>query len=168
MNSNLVNQIANASAFFLTPILLTISLTSFVFSQIEVAPKLGIYLTGSYSSTGFETINNTNGNVMFNLPIASLPGGRGGMNLGVSLTYNSKLFDLVTNEFYVPPSGYQGLIMRAKNSETGGWRYGTGYMLEQRKRPIVPEFHNNTNEICHASSTPDYKYFDMYKFVLTL
>lgn len=137
-------------------------------AQTEVAPKRGVYLSGSYSVSDFETVNNTNGNVMFSFPLASLPPGRGGMSYGVTLNYNSKLFDVRTDEFFVPPSGFEGEVMRAYKSETGGWRYGVGYRFEQKKRPVVPEFHNNTSEVCHSPAQPNYKYFDIYKFVLTM
>jgi RHS repeat-associated protein len=137
-------------------------------AQKEIAPKRGVYLDGSYSASGFDAVNNTNGNVMFNLPLASLPSGRGGMSYGVSLSYNSKLLDVITDESFVPPPNYQGIVMTTKKSETAGWQYGVGYSLEQKKRPVVTEFYTNTSDICYAQGQPNYKYFDMYKFVLTL
>lgn len=90
------------SKYLLIVIAITLS-TLATPAQKEVAPKRGTYLNGSYSISDFETINNTNGNVMFNLPLASLPAGRGGSSYGITLSYNSKLFDVRSNEFFVPP-----------------------------------------------------------------
>lgn len=168
LNYTAFKRLRRVSCGFVLTLLCLAFLSQHLLAQREIAAKRGVYLNASYSVSDFETINNTNGNVMFNLPLASLPAGRGGMSYGITLGYNSKLFDIRTDEFFVPPPGYEGEVMRAYKSETGGWQYGVEFKFEQRKRPAVPEFHSNSSEICHAPAQPNYKYFDMYKFVLTL
>src|SRR5690242_16022850 len=52
----------------------------------------GILPTGSYAVSDIETVNAQNGNVFLRIPIASLPPGRGGLQGGLSLIYNSKIW----------------------------------------------------------------------------
>ena len=59
-------------------------------------PERGFYPGGSYAIGDIETINTANGNLMLNIPLASLPAGRGGSaGPGVSLIYNSKLYNVL-------------------------------------------------------------------------
>src|SRR5215212_9505816 len=61
-----------------------------------LAQQRGTYAQGSYALSDIENINPVNGNLMFNLPLGALPGGRKGMGAGVGLHYNSKLYDSYT------------------------------------------------------------------------
>ena len=45
----------------------------------------------SYAPSQFESINTTNGNVLYALPLGNLPAGRGAATAGISLNYNSKI-----------------------------------------------------------------------------
>jgi hypothetical protein len=70
----------------------TLFLLLFVLTQLPTfaqSPTLGIPPFGSFSG-GFETINNQNLNVYFNIPIASSPGR--GMPLSLNLSNNSLIW----------------------------------------------------------------------------
>ena len=57
-------------------------------------PDHGFRAANRYASFGLDALNVTNGNLVVNVPIASLPSGRGGSpGYSVSLQYNSKLWD---------------------------------------------------------------------------
>ncbi len=138
-----------------------------IFAQRDETTKRGGQIGSSYSVSDIESINNTNGNVMFNIPVASLPAGRGGMSVGVSLTYNSKLWDVRSSQFVLPPGynqpSYVDSAMDLRKSEQGGWRYGIGYQFEQKERPFI----YGSGNPCDAPYTPNYAYIDKYKFVMT-
>jgi RHS repeat-associated protein len=71
---------------------------------------------GSYAATDIETIDTTNGNVMFRFPLGKLPMGRGSSpGPSISLLYNSKLW---TGTGLYP-------------SPDGGWRYNFEYRWEK-------------------------------------
>ena len=59
----------------------------------ERSPLRGILPTASYNLSEIETISNTNGNLTMAVPLAQLPPGRGGLSAGISLVYNSKIWD---------------------------------------------------------------------------
>ncbi|MEQ1923344.1 MAG: hypothetical protein ABL952_12630, partial [Pyrinomonadaceae bacterium] len=65
-------------------------------AQQGVNPDRGAKVGNAYAMGDFETINTTNGNLMLNFPVGSLPGGRGAIGGGISLVYNSKLYDMRT------------------------------------------------------------------------
>src|ERR1044072_1144586 len=50
-------------------------------------PKTGTYAGASFASSQIESVNITNGNLMVNLPLVSLPAGRNGLSAGVSVNY---------------------------------------------------------------------------------
>jgi hypothetical protein len=58
----------------------------------ESDPETGSKLGSSYSIGQFDTVNTTNGNLMFSFPLAKLPAGRGQAAAGIGLFYNSKLY----------------------------------------------------------------------------
>src|SRR5712692_5447914 len=59
-------------------------------------PDRGFMPYGTYALTDMEAINDYSGGVILKVPLASLPQGRGGMSAGLSLVYNSQLFDIKT------------------------------------------------------------------------
>src|SRR5262245_2266447 len=59
----------------------------------EKSPQRGFQPGNSYSLSQIETINTTNGNLMLNFPLGQLPPGRGTLSGGISLRYNSKIYD---------------------------------------------------------------------------
>ncbi|MDQ3918924.1 MAG: RHS repeat protein, partial [Acidobacteriota bacterium] len=100
------------------------------------SPQRGFSPATSYAIADIESVNTTNGNVGLHIPIASLPAGRGGFpGLGLSLIYNSKLWDtpisIVPDGTYDihdgTPNGRPQHYLKA--SPEGGWRYGAGYEL---------------------------------------
>src|SRR5262245_51719949 len=59
----------------------------------EQSPQRGLAANSSFALSDIETINLDNGNLLYKLPIASLPAGRAGLAPTVYLNYNSKLYD---------------------------------------------------------------------------
>jgi RHS repeat-associated protein len=97
----------------------------------SISPDRGFSPGRSYAISDIETISMQSGNVMFNVPLGSLPAGRGGISGGVNLLYNSKLWDMALAEIQ-ESSGTHTIY--DKNtlffSKDGGWRYGYKYRLE--------------------------------------
>ena len=62
-------------------------------------PKRGAYAGASFASSQIESVNITNGNLLVDLPLVSLPAGRNGLSAGVRLNYNSKLWTTETELF---------------------------------------------------------------------
>lgn len=99
-------------------------------AQIGTTPSRGFFPANSYTFGDIETVNPINGNLMLNIPLASLPLGRGGvLDAKVKLIYNSKIWDTraegALDENDVPFTRY-----RLIGSAQGGWRYGFQYKLE--------------------------------------
>lgn len=92
------------------------------FSQPQ-SPERGVNNNKSYAVSQIETISTQSGNVMLNVPLASLPAGRGGMSASLSLGYTSKLWD---NETMGSGGYYQDQLMP---NIDGGWRYRYSYHL---------------------------------------
>ena len=76
-------------------VVLTVLLTATVsFAQEERRPDQGFQAGNSYSISEIENVNLSNGNLMLNIPLASLPAGRGtSPGYTVALKYNSKLWN---------------------------------------------------------------------------
>lgn len=95
---------------------------------------------GSYTLGDIESISNSNGNVLFNIALAQLPTGRGGMSgPALRLVYNSKLWDPEPVAMYGAPSctagggctyPYQGTTTFLKDNKHGGWDYAYDYRME--------------------------------------
>ena len=85
-------------------------------------PKRGFQPGNSYSLSDIENINTTNGNVLLNIPLVTLPKGRGEVSKSISLMYNSKLYDTTVEETLDDSNqlAHQNML---KASDTGGWRY---------------------------------------------
>lgn len=114
-------------------IILLCCCASFAYAQSHKEPQRGFQPSGSYSLGDIETISNTSGNLMLNIPLASLPGGRGGNpGVGLSLFYNSKVWDpepvLMPDTNNVTGARYLRTFL--KHSPEGGWRYGIRYQLQ--------------------------------------
>lgn len=121
-------------------IIITLAAFSGVFGQSR-EPARGFQFANSYSSNGFDVINVSNGNVMVNFPLASLPKGRGtSPGFVVTLQYNSKLWN--SRQFTYTdglPPGNQDLPIaptyfytenRIEASDRGGWRLYSSYQLK--------------------------------------
>jgi RHS repeat-associated protein len=97
-------------------------------AQNPKQPQRGFYPAGSYALSDVETINTTNGNVIFRIPLVSLPPGRGGLSAGVGLYYNSKIWETFSYEDGRFEDGSYSTELRA--SDSGGWRYGFKYNVQ--------------------------------------
>ncbi len=99
-------------------------------------PDRGAKVGNAYAVGDFEVINTTNGNLMLNFPLGSLPAGRGEVGGGVSLVYNSKLWDMKTEKIEDhrgsprPPHFDKSLIYQ---SSTGGWKMNPGVTTIERE-----------------------------------
>ncbi len=118
-----------------------------VFSQdLPKNPDRGAKVGNAYAVGDFETINTTNGNMILNFPLASLPAGRGGVGGGISLVYNSKIWDMKSEKIEdtrgspYPPFFDKTVI---DVSTTGGWKLSTGEILieqEDRRNQFLPNW----------------------------
>ncbi len=114
--------------------------TGFVgFAQQERRPDRGYQAGNSYSISDIESINLTNGNLLLNVPLASLPAGRGTTpGYGVSLAYNSKLWNAKRElrEDGTPDEtgnrNYSRELLEPTNE--GGWRINASYNLKITNR----------------------------------
>jgi RHS repeat-associated protein len=100
----------------------------------DQTPQRGFHPAGSYALTELETINTVGGDLMYRVPLASLPAGRGGSpGARVGLFYNSKLYDTQTEFQYNQQSQLTALSVLTASQE-GGWRYGFRYELRLEDR----------------------------------
>jgi RHS repeat-associated protein len=114
-------------------------------------PERGFNPGGSYAISDIESINTSNGNVGLQIPIASLPAGRGGFRgADLRLIYNSKVWDTPitivpdgTYNNYGEPQGTPQHYLKA--SPEGGWRYGAGYEVR---------FINRLNDYTYSPLAP--------------
>ncbi|HEX8195913.1 MAG TPA: RHS repeat-associated core domain-containing protein [Pyrinomonadaceae bacterium] len=95
-------------------------------AQTVTSPERGYKPGNSYAISDIETIEQQGGNLMLNVPLGSLPAGRGGISAGISLHYNSKIWDSQSGD-----TGYPDYITSNEivPSAEGGWRYGYKYKL---------------------------------------
>ena len=105
-----------------------------VCGQEKRDPDRGFIAGGSYALSDIETINTTNGNLMLNIPLASLPAGRGPAYT-FALRYNSKLWDSKgtrNTDGVHPETGepYYFNLEEPTPSDKGGWAYSSFYSLE--------------------------------------
>ncbi|HEU4932648.1 MAG TPA: HNH/ENDO VII family nuclease [Pyrinomonadaceae bacterium] len=88
----------------------------------EKNPQRGFQPGNAYSISDIESISNTNGNLILNFPLGNLPPGRGGVSGGLSLRYNSKLFDTDVAEI-VDNTGQLSLQTHLIRSQNAGWDF---------------------------------------------
>lgn len=97
-------------------------------------PQRGFHPAGSYALTDLEEYNTTSGNLMFHIPMAKLPSGRGGNpGPGIGLIYNSKIYDAKT-QYKQNQAGALTALSLLTSSDEGGWRYGFEYELQLEHR----------------------------------
>src|SRR5882757_2286286 len=76
------------------PMIYILVFTTFSFAQEERSPNKGFQAGNSYSISDVENVNLQNGDLLLNIPLASLTPGRGtSPGYTVALHYNSKLWD---------------------------------------------------------------------------
>src|SRR5436853_480521 len=87
------------ATFMRKPLLLLALLMFVIISAVDgkaqqvKTPERGFVPAGSYALSDIESISTTGGNLSYSIPLAKLPAGRAGSSAGVSLVYNSKLYD---------------------------------------------------------------------------
>jgi len=97
--------------------------TIHLIAQDEIKnPARGFQPGSAYSISDIENINTTNGNLTLTIPLVKLPKGRGDVGQGISLIYNSKLYDTSVEELqnHSGQISDQNMLVR---SDDAGWRY---------------------------------------------
>jgi RHS repeat-associated protein len=94
----------------------------------QIAPR-GQGPIGSYTFSDLETIDNVSGNLSYRIPLVSFAPNRGGFTWGLSLVYNSNIYD-VTLETGSVPNNPDVTVNVLIPSEFGGWQYAINYGLE--------------------------------------
>jgi hypothetical protein len=107
----------------------------------DPSPKTGIHTTGLYSVNDIETLDHVSGNLMLNIPLGTLGPDRSGSSHGLSLVFNSHIWD--ASPAGVNPDGSTYYHFDA--SSGGGWNYPLEYRIEQSVR-FYP------NPICNTGS----------------
>lgn len=103
-------------------------------SEGQAQSQRGVQPTGSYELSDIETINTVSGNMSYRIPLASLPPGRSGLSAGISLVYNSKLYESEHQSGYdlnSEPATWDDVYA----SSQGGWRFATDYQLYVKYLP---------------------------------
>jgi RHS repeat-associated protein len=109
-------------------------------------PDRGFQEANSYASNGINAVNLSNGNMLLNFPIASLPAGPGtSPGYQINLQYNSKLWDSeqTSHDNGTPDEtgndNYQTTALVP--SDTGGWQLNSQYLLRvtNRSNVIAPD-----------------------------
>ncbi len=97
--------------------------------QTAARPDRGVNPGGSYSVSDIENINMQSGNVQLSIPLASLPPIAGGkLSFGLSLNYNSKLWNVTRNELEGSALPYRTYVVDTPQlSDVGGWSVGGTY-----------------------------------------
>lgn len=126
----------NARLFSLMLLMVAI-LPATVFAQ-EKNPQRGFQPGNGYTLSDIETINTTNGNLILNLPLGTMPAGRGSLPGVVSLRYNSKLYDSMIEQT-TDDSGVISSQNLLSQSLLGGWSVTTSlsYSLNVENRSEV-------------------------------
>lgn len=110
----------------------------------------GAHPLGSYGGSDFDRINQFNGNLSMNFPLATL-GGRGGTSVTVSLAYNSKFWRLLSE--HPTPSVTTKLAVFDEwdlhNGLAPGWRLTAGHMYA-RHTGWVKQLDPNPQGGCHS------------------
>ena len=106
-------------------------------------PERGYTAGGSFALGEVETINTTNGNLMFSFPLATLTTGPSGLSASFNLVYNSKLYDTQV-ERTLDESGQENLQNFLGDSEWGGWRLSSWFNFE-----VVNRFDREGSGACN-------------------
>jgi RHS repeat-associated protein len=104
------------------------------------SPERGFHAGGSYALSEIETISRSSGELSLNIPLGSLPAGRGGLSASLRMLYSSKLWDTaegIDTTGIINPVDYSRL-MPADDGE-GSWRYGYAYRLKLKDRKLELE-----------------------------
>jgi RHS repeat-associated protein len=101
--------------------------------NFDTRPLRGFMPNSDQIASPVDNIDQVNGKLHLEIPLASLPKGRGGSQFDVNLVYDSHLYDMLPSN-----TGGQmpGTVQRLSNLlTTGGWTYSvTNYRLELEYR----------------------------------
>jgi len=109
----------------------------------EVAQR-GFISGTAFDISTLDSVDTVNGNVIIRIPIAALPAGRAGTGVKVALTYNSGIYDSVTNYLIYDSGGTplynvsSALIGASVGNSYGVWSYGFNYALSTEYRNAQP------------------------------
>lgn len=140
----------------LTIIILVLSVSHSTVAQ-ERDPARGFKAGNSYSISEIENVNLSNGNLMLNIPLATLPGGRGtSPGYTVTLRYNSKIWNSRQERGFdnIPDENGSGYYYREllERSYQGGWYLDAGeYHLNVINRHSLEE-----EAQCTVGNGPEY------------
>lgn len=136
-------------------LLLTASSTLFG-QQTAARPDRGVNPGGSYSVSDIENINLQSGNVQLSIPLAALPATAGGkLSFGLSLNYNSKLWNVTRKEQDASSSSANGPVHRTyvvdtpQLSDVGGWSIGGTYAI------LIRDAHEDFDYVTPPSPDPN-------------
>jgi RHS repeat-associated protein len=104
----------------------------FYLSNTARGQERGFQPGGSYALSDIEAINASNGNMIMEIPLASLPPSRGGVpGPQLKLVYNSKLYETHTENIPDEATGEVITQIFLNPDDDAGWRYSTnfGYSL---------------------------------------
>lgn len=104
-------------------------------------PDQGFKAGNSYAISDIESVNLTNGNVVLNLPLASLPKGRAGGSHGITLNFNSKMWNSRQERRNdgVPIENGSTEYIRELLELTDAWTIQSSYQLVQTDRLALEE-----------------------------
>lgn len=104
-----------------------------VSSAQDRSPARGFQAGNSYSMSDIETVNLTNGNLMLNIPLASLAGGRGtASGLTVGLQYNGKIWNGKQErrtDGNPDPNNNTTYMRELLEPTSGGWSLNSSYQM---------------------------------------
>ncbi len=135
------SSLGNRSLKFIGILLVLILAGAVSFAQ-EKNPQRGFQPGNAYALSDIETINTTNGNLMLTFPLGQLAPGRNGLGGGISLHYNSKLYNSEVAEL-LDASGQltsqNRIVASQRVGRNGGWDYTNplNYRLEFINRADV-------------------------------
>jgi RHS repeat-associated protein len=145
---------------FVSRMFLLLAMVQVAFSNTTTAPERGFNPGKSYAISDIETISVQSGNLMLNLPLASLAAGRGGLSAGLSLHYNSKLWNESSGEAPI-----SGTLTGLNPSDDGGWKYGYLYQIKLQDSdvnsdPFVVMPDGSQHKLCvmDVNGNPDCKF----------
>ncbi len=104
----------------------------------DTSPPRGVSPTGAYDFDQLETINKATGELMYKIPLTSMPLGRGGLTLPIYLTYNSAQYDYSYSLWYGTQPPNPAFLEKALGPDQfGGWNLAVGYELITEINPTA-------------------------------
>jgi RHS repeat-associated protein len=100
------------------------------------SPERGFHAGGSYALSEIETISRSSGELSLNIPLASLPRGRGGLSASVRLLYSSKLWDSYEYIDDTDQNPVDASLLIPGDAGEGNWRYGFEYRLKLKNKKL--------------------------------